>query len=363
MHGGVSVFAVGLAVRLGFVALGNALDAFSPRLKYTDVDYDVFSDAAALIVAGRSPYERATYRYAPLFAWLLVPDVLLGTRSLGKVVFSVADAALGAWLARLGRTRRLDSRLALAWVLNPVAIGVCTRGSSDAIVAAIVAAALDRADHAWPVAAGALLGLGAYVKLYPVVHVPAFAWHFGGVRALVVCVAASCIAAFFGLWAASSYPDYVPNAVLYHALRRDHRHNFSVFWLPIFLNDGLGLAPLALHGVSQAACVAFLARPDLALCVFAQTLLFVAVNKVATAQHFVWWLPFAILVVAQAHDPRRLVPAVGAWIVRCVVPCLHHTSLPAASVSGSPLPTPSNSKANLSISSSGSSPLPSSLLT
>lgn len=302
------VFAVGLAVRLSFVVIGNAFDAISPRLKYTDVDYDVFSDAAALIVAGRSPYERATYRYAPLFAWLLVPDALLGTRSLGKVVFSVADAALGAWLAR-------RTRLALAWALNPVAVGVCTRGSSDAIVVGIVAAALDRADRAWPAAAGALLGLGAYVKLYPIIHVPAFAWHFGGVRALVVCFAAFFVVVFFGGWAASTYPDYIPNAVLYHATRQDHRHNFSVFWLPIYLNDGLGVASLALHAVSQAACVAFLARPDLALCVFAQTLLFVAVNKVVTAQYFVWWLPFAILVVAQARDLRRLVPAVGAWII------------------------------------------------
>lgn len=60
------------------------------EVRYTDVDYLVFSDAAALVAAGKSPYQRSTYRYSPLIAFLLVPNSFVHP-SWGKFIFSASD--------------------------------------------------------------------------------------------------------------------------------------------------------------------------------------------------------------------------------------------------------------------------------
>lgn len=59
-----SVFGAALLIRLVVTAVGEIADARG--LRYTDIDYVVFSEAAREVVAGNSPYDRATYRYSPI---------------------------------------------------------------------------------------------------------------------------------------------------------------------------------------------------------------------------------------------------------------------------------------------------------
>ena len=91
----VYILAAAALSRVALIAFGAWQDANLP-VKYTDMDYAVYSDAARLVLAGRSPYERSTYRYTPLLALALAPVALF--RPWGKVVFSAADLLAG-WCA------------------------------------------------------------------------------------------------------------------------------------------------------------------------------------------------------------------------------------------------------------------------
>ena len=123
---------VSALIRCSLVLYSEYHDANSV-LKYTDVDYRVFTDAARFLLnPGRhganqaqgwlgihigesvttlysptwrtllsslscSPYSRDTYRYTPLLALLMTPNELLHP-SFGKYVFSLCDLLVGAML-------------------------------------------------------------------------------------------------------------------------------------------------------------------------------------------------------------------------------------------------------------------------
>src|SRR3954454_15467329 len=93
-----AVFTAAIALRIILFGYGSFQDAHS-AFKYTDIDYYVFTDAARFVSRGRSPYERATYRYTPLLAWILVPTTWPGGYwfGSGKVLFAASDIVAG-WL-------------------------------------------------------------------------------------------------------------------------------------------------------------------------------------------------------------------------------------------------------------------------
>lgn len=83
-----SLFIFSALFRLFLILYGEWQDAHL-EVRYTDIDYFVFSDAAALMASGKSPYERSTYRYSPLIAFLLMPNSVFH-RSWGKFIFSAS---------------------------------------------------------------------------------------------------------------------------------------------------------------------------------------------------------------------------------------------------------------------------------
>ena len=180
------VFGAAILLRLNLLMYGRWQDANSP-MKYTDIDYLVFTDAARFIARGRSPYDRATYRYTPLLAWLLYPTTWT-TNGLwfdfGKVLFATGDIVTGWLIMRIlverhGMSVERASKYASLWLLNPMVANISTRGSSEGLLAVIVVALLWTVLQQRIVLAGAFLGLGVHFKVYPFIYAASIWWWLG----------------------------------------------------------------------------------------------------------------------------------------------------------------------------------------
>jgi phosphatidylinositol glycan class M len=175
----VPLFAIATALRVILLLYGQWQDANS-ALKYTDIDYLVFTDAARFVANGQSPYDRETYRYTPLLAWLLLPTASSATGffSFGKVVFALADLVAG-WLilALLRRRGELSvegaGAFAAIWLWNPMVATISTRGSSEGLLGVLTMALLWAVESYSFSLAGVLLGLGVHFKIYPFIYAPA----------------------------------------------------------------------------------------------------------------------------------------------------------------------------------------------
>ena len=338
--GMANVLGISLSLRLAMIAYGEWHDDIFRSLPYTDVDYAVFTDAARHLTLGSSPFQRPTYRYSPLLALLLAPNVLVH-RCWGKLLFSVADVLIGALIHRIGiarAQRRRALRHACLWLLNPLSIVISTRGSCDSLVSLLVVSSLylalqvreGRQGHLRAALSGALLGLSVHLKLYPVVFVPSFAIFLGApgpgapqdgkkgiahdgllsrarrmLRSGMLWVFLAGVVIAGGLATAISFAAcgaaYVDEALLYHVTRADHRHNFAphFYWVYLAFDEPARRTAMVAVFVPQVLVLlgmslAF-AETALPATLFLQTLFFVASNKVCTAQYFVWFVTLAPL--------------------------------------------------------------------
>ena len=175
------VFSAAIILRIGLFLYGLWQDANSP-MKYTDIDYYVFTDAARYVATNHSPYDRETYRYTPILSWLLLPTTWQGKWfSFGKALFALSDIITGWLIVLVLRTTGgmpMDRALKFAsiWLLNPMVATISTRGSSEGLLAAMVVALVWAVMQRRIVLASVLLGVGVHFKIYPFIYAPSIVW-------------------------------------------------------------------------------------------------------------------------------------------------------------------------------------------
>ncbi|KAI3392339.1 hypothetical protein diail_5852 [Diaporthe ilicicola] len=336
--GSVPLYTASILLRVVLLVYGLWQDANSP-LKYTDIDYLVFTDATRFVSHGHpeGPYARETYRYTPLLSWALIPTtwttaanphwVNVAWFSFGKLLFAAADVVAGALivsvLAMKGRGMpAMDAaaarKFAAIWLLNPMVATISTRGSSEGLLAVTVLALLWAVLSRRVTLAGLLLGLGVHFKIYPFIYAPAIVWWMDearmagrpatqssllGAAATFLTVprlklALVSLGAFMALnltmYASYGHP-FLVHTYLHHVTRIDHRHNFSPYNVLLYLTSashddgsrGIRVESLAFLPQLLLSCVLIpliMAKKDLPATMLAQTWAFVAFNKVCTSQ-------------------------------------------------------------------------------
>ncbi|KAI4145306.1 MAG: hypothetical protein L6R39_003849 [Caloplaca ligustica] len=362
------VFLGAILLRIVLLLYGLFQDAYSP-IKYTDTDYFVFTDAARYVSQRRSPYDRETYRYTPLLAWLLLPTSWQNPAwfSFGKLLFAVSDIVAG-WLIfrilQLPASGAMSTERALKyasiWLLNPMVATISTRGSSEGLLGVMVVALLWAVLRRRIALAGILLGLAVHFKIYPFIYgisiigflestsspesdekrspassntggrtpVQEFILTFFNRSRITLC--ASSLATFTALnalmYAIYSTP-FLQHTFLYHLTRIDHRHNFSPYNTLLHLSSAMpeqvsslrleSLAFVPQLVISAILIPVALAKKDLAGTMLAQTFAFVAFNKVCTSQYFLWYLillPFYLPHSSFLAQPRKGITALVLWI-------------------------------------------------
>ncbi|CAM1504697.1 Fc.00g022880.m01.CDS01 [Cosmosporella sp. VM-42] len=347
------LFLIATLLRLVLLLYGLWQDAHS-ALKYTDIDYLVFTDAARFVAQGTSPYARDTYRYTPLLAWLLLPTTRFA--SFGKLVFAGADLLAGWLMVRVLRKRGMDEvkagGFAALWLWNPMVATISTRGSSEGLLGVLTMGLLWAVERRRISLAAVILGLGVHFKIYPFIYAPAIVWWMDDERlgnkaasskpaSLMGAVTRFCspervklavisLITFMGLnilmYSIYGHP-FLVHTYFHHVYRIDHRHNFSPYNTLLYLtsaipsSSSLRIESLAFLPQLLLSCVLIplaTAKNDLATSMMAQTFAFVTFNKVCTSQYFLWYMVFLPMYLPNSsflRNPKVGITALGLWVL------------------------------------------------
>lgn len=348
---------ISITIRLLLICYGEWQDAIS-NVPYTDIDYKVVTGGAKHVLKGGSPFDRHTYRYSPIFAWLLIPN-LIWHPAIGKIIFSTFDILVAALIYRvvydsykllypkvglyLVERHKLSILGASFWLYNPLTMVISTRGNGDSFSSFFVILTLylmlqvknspliDNRQRFKVFTIGLLHGFTIHLRLYPLLFslmyylilahyrwttlVSLFKqifWPNSNQILLVlgtICSLLTLTAVFYHLYGWK----FIYETYLYHFLRKDTKHNFSLYFLMQYLGEGwendmsviMKRIEKLLVVLPQFLLNAYLScrlgqhAYTLPFGIFAITFVMVTYNTVVTSQYFNWYL--ALLPLSTAH--------------------------------------------------------------
>lgn len=374
---------ISFIIRLAFIVYGEFQDNFA-EVPFTDVDYKVVTDGARHVLEDRSPYKRHTYRYTPILAYLLTGNIFIHS-SFGKILFSIFDILIGIVIRqiildehmhtfesnaksllkkhkrptetypRFHLTPKYEKRAtwaALFWIYNPMAIVIATRGNGDSMTSLFILLtifALQRSirqskdkDLCYVLMAGMCHGLAIHFRLFPLAFSLAYYLYLGESRLknnqsqrtffsvifqfnrkqiLLVFSTLSTLLALSILFYQKYGYEFLYESYLYHLVRKDIRHNFSLYFYMNLLNTNPMLIEKVLTFLPQLLILLSINvhfgihRKTIGFCIFLQSFVVVSFNPVVTSQYFIWYL--AILPIClknfRAVKLNRAFSYCGLW--------------------------------------------------
>lgn len=355
---------ISIVIRIFLVYYGEVQDSLS-EIQYTDVDYRVVTDGASHVLNLNSPFKRHTYRYTPLLAYLVLPNLLLH-HSFGKFVFSLFDIFIGVlikWILlncyrgnkisiekKLLKLETLNNRnkylikrkneilnsnnetlppkyirmaeiSAYFWLYNPLTMVIATRGNGDCVSCSLVLASLyfllkNEQTVLQFFTAGIFLGISIHFRLYPIGFCLAFYLttldkqletikdHLQAIlmpnakQLALVAGTITSLTVSTGLFYYLYGYQYLYESMLFHLVRKDTRHNFSLYFYQQYLSSNFDISLLEkiLTFLPQLVLIVIITlrygkhRQTVGFALFAIAFVMVAYNPVVTSQYFVWFL-------------------------------------------------------------------------
>ena len=129
-----------------------------------------------------------------------------------------------------------------------------------------------------------------------------FSFIFTKIAMSYIIISSSVFFVFLGIFYKLIGYKFLYEYLLYHLIRKDHRHNYSIFYYTIYLtydnpfSKYLSLVTFLPQMLLILTVTIFLYR-DINLCLIVLTMIFVHFNKVITAQYFIWYLSLIPLIV------------------------------------------------------------------
>ena len=347
-----------LIIRYAIIIITEYL-YYNYGILYTDIDYHVFSDGAKHVAKLESPYERETYRYTPLLAALMIPNIKIWY-PIGKFLLSTIDVGVGYLIELVLKYQHKDSKeektfndiikgkkdesyygyASLFYLYNPLTVVICTRGSADCIITFLVLLSLIYLEKKNYYLSALIYGFAVHFKIYPIIYAPSLFLYliykeyvkdtsqplepiqfyqrilyriistikmvlknlFTKVALSFVIISSGVFFFFLGIFYKLIGYKFLYEYLLYHLVRKDHRHNYSIFYYTIYLtydNDFskyLSLITFLPQMILILTVTLFLYK-DINLCLIVLTMIFVHFNKVITAQYFIWYLSLIPLII------------------------------------------------------------------